>query len=206
MIKRSLFALALAAALPVSAQAADDGLSFTYVEADYINADVSDLDLDGFGVRGNVGFHENWYATGSFARTSDGDVDVGLPETADFDLERSTIGIGFHTAIGNRVHFLAEAAYVNYGFENEIPSIGTADENYDGYRGTAGIRALLGPKFELEGKAHYTHVDELDGGFGAEVNGVFHVNSTWGIAAGFERQDFDGGDLDEWKIGVRASF
>jgi len=49
-MKYSLLALALAAALPLSAQAAD-GLSYTYVEADYVNLDN---DVDGWGLRGSA--------------------------------------------------------------------------------------------------------------------------------------------------------
>ena len=203
MTKRCIFALALAAALPVSAQAAD-GPSFTYVEADYVDTDALGFDLDGFGLKGNVSFHENWYVTGRHSRTSQGDIPVGTDEL-DIDFERSELGAGFHTAIGSNVHFLAEVAYLRYGFETEN-SLGSTNESVNGYRAGAGVRALLGNRFELEGKANYADVEDIDGGFGAEVNGMFHINKTWGVGAGWERQDFDGGDVDEWHVGVRASF
>jgi hypothetical protein len=206
VIKRSLIALALAAALPMSAQATEEGLSFTFVEADYVSTDVQDVDLNGFAVRGNVAFHENWYVAGSLSRSSKGDLDWGYSEPVDLDFEQGTLGVGFHTALGEHVQFLAEAAYVNYGFELSAGTLGISNERYNGYRGTAGIRALLGPKFELDGRVHYTSVDEIDDGIGAEVNGVFHINKTWGIAAGYEQHDMDGGDLQQWKLGVRASF
>jgi hypothetical protein len=206
LIKRSLFALALAAALPVSAQAAD-GLSFTYVEADYLNTDVVDTDLNGFGLKGNVAFHENWYATASYSQTSKGDVDLGYAYPADLDFEQSTLGVGFHTAIANNVHFLAELAWVRYEFQTDVPQLGSATAGYEGGRATAGIRAMLGDRFELEGKAHYADLDEIDGSFGAEVNGMFHINNTWGVGAGYARQDLDSGnDADQWHVGVRASF
>ena len=47
-MKRSLLALALVAVLPFAAQA-DDKLSYSYVEADYVNLDG---DADGYGLRG----------------------------------------------------------------------------------------------------------------------------------------------------------
>ena len=206
MIKRSLIALALAAALPMSAQATEEGLSFTFVEADYLNTDLQDTGLDGFGVRGNVAFHEKWYVTGSLARTTQDNQDWGFVDPVDIEFEQSTLGVGFHTAMSDHVHFLAEAAYVNYGVDVSIPSVGNDTERFDGFRGTAGVRALLGPKFELDGRVHYTSLDQIDDGFGAEVNGVFHINNKWGIAAGYEQHDMDGGDLQQWKLGVRASF
>jgi hypothetical protein len=205
-MKRSLFALALAAILPVSAQAAE-GLSFTYVEADYVSTDAFDTDMKGFGLKGNAAFHENWYGTASWSRASKGDVDFGYIEgPVDLDFEQASIGIGFTTDIGKNVAFLAELAYLGYSLEAEIPSIGTDDERFDGYRATAGVRALLGEKFELEGKAHYADLEYIDGSFGAEINGTFHINDTWGVGAGFATQDFDGDDANQWHVGVRASF
>ena len=49
-MKRTLIALALAAILPISAQASDK-LSYSYVEANYSNLDG---DFDGWGLRGSV--------------------------------------------------------------------------------------------------------------------------------------------------------
>jgi hypothetical protein len=206
-MKRSLFALALAAALPLSAQAADDGVSFTYVEADYINADVGDLDnMDGFAVRGNVGFAEHWYGTASLSRVSRGDIDLGYTVPVDVDFEQDTVGIGFHTAIGTKAQFLAELAYASDSFEVENNSVGSADDRFNGYRATAGIRTLMGSRFEGEFKAHYTDLSDVDAGFGGEINGIFHINETWGVLAGWQSDDLGDDNVDQWKLGVRASF
>ena len=59
MIKRSIFALALAAALPLSAHAAD-GISFTNVELDYVHHDVDDLSPRGWNLQGSAGFAQHW--------------------------------------------------------------------------------------------------------------------------------------------------
>jgi opacity protein-like surface antigen len=207
-MKRSLFALALAAALPMSAQAADDGVSFTYVEADYVNADVPGLDsMNGFAARGNVGFAEHWYGTASWSKVDKGDVDLGFPEgPVDIDFEESTIGVGFHTAIATRTQFLAELAYVNERLNVEIPSYGNGTDSTHGYRASAGLRAMLGSRFEGEVKAHYTDLNDIDSGFGGEINGMFAINPTWGITAGWQTDDYGGDNIDQWKLGVRASF
>jgi hypothetical protein len=211
VIKRSLFALALAAALPVSAQAADDGLSFTYVEADYVNTDTLGLDLDGLALRGNVGFAEKWYGTASWSRASDS-VDLGGGVEDDVDFSQHTIGVGFHTPIANNVHFLAEAAWLRYELQEDIGGGIGGSDGVDGYRATVGIRGLMGPKFEGEVKLHYADVQDFDGGIGGEINGVFHINQTWGVAAGYQTQSMDisglsgDADVETWKLGVRASF
>ena len=206
MIKRSLFALALAAALPVSAQAADDGLSFTNIEADYVSSDVLDENLDGFALRGQAGFHENWYGLASWSRTS-GDLDVGLGDDLDINFQESTLGVGFHHAIAPNVHFLAEAAWLRYELSEDAGALGGGSDGFDGYRAAVGIRGLMAPKFEGEVKVNYSDVKDFDGGFGDELNGVFHLNETWGITGGYRHQDLGGdADLNEWKLGVRASF
>jgi hypothetical protein len=205
---RSLIALALAAALPLSAHAADDGVSFTYVEADYVNADASGLDnMDGFGLKANVGFAESWYGTASWSKVSKGDVDLGYTDPVDVDFEQSTIGVGYHHAFAPRAHFLAELAYINDRLNIEIPSLGSGTDSAHGYRASVGIRGLLSPRFEGEAKLHYTDFSgDTDGGVGGEINAVFHVNSTWGVAAGWQRDDVGDDNVDQWKVGVRASF
>jgi hypothetical protein len=205
---RSLFALALAAALPLSAQAADspDGLSYTWFEGDLVSADVSDLDsMKGFALRGSAAFAPKWYVTGSWSRVSD-DVDVGLADNVDVDFEQTTLGVGYHTAISDKAAFIAEVAYLRDSLEVGS-GFGSPDESFDGYRLTAGLRGQLSPRFEGEVKAHWSDLQDIDGGFGGEINGLFKINPTWGITAGWAHDDLgDGGDVDQWKVGVRASY
>ena len=59
MIKNSLLALGLLAALPFAASAAD-GLSYNYVEGGYVNTDAKGGDADGWGVKGSVAVHPNF--------------------------------------------------------------------------------------------------------------------------------------------------
>ena len=91
-MKRSLIALALASLLPLSAQA-DDKLSYTYVEADYVNVDS---DADGFGFRGSFEFGESgFYGFGGYNTVEiDGtSIDVDTYDRSDFSGDFSgTIG------------------------------------------------------------------------------------------------------------------
>jgi hypothetical protein len=207
---RSLFALALAAALPLSAHAAEgpDGLSFTDFEADYVQGDVDAFDsMDGFGVRGSAHFSDNWYATGSWTRVSEGDVDLGYLLPVDIDFEQTVLGIGWHGNISDRAAFLVEGSYVHDTFESEINSIPAGGNNgIDGWRLTAGLRGQLGERFEGEVRAHWTDMQDVDSGFGGEINGLFHVNKTWGITGGWSHDDLGDFDVDQWHLGVRASF
>lgn len=207
-MKRTLLALVLAAALPLSAQAADgpSELSYTYFEADYVSAEVAGIDdMDGLALRASAGFADNWYASGSWTRVSKGDVDLGIPVDIDFD--QMVLGVGFHTAISDRGAFIAEAAWVRNTFEienNSIPASG--DDGFDGWRVSAGVRGLLGTRFEGEAKARYSDYENVDGGFGGEINGIFFVNQTWGITAGWAHDDLGDDEVSQWKVGVRASY
>lgn len=67
MIKNSLLALGLLAALPFAASAAD-GLSYNYVEGGYVNTDAKGGDADGWGVKGSVAVHPNFHVFGDYSK------------------------------------------------------------------------------------------------------------------------------------------
>jgi hypothetical protein len=207
---RSLVALALAAALPLSAHAADgpNGVSFTYFEADYVSADVDPIDsMDGIGLRGSASFGKNWYAHGSWTRVSEGDVDLGFGFPVDIDFDQTVLGIGWHGDISDNAAFLVEGAYVRDTYEAENNSLLAGGNNgIDGWRLGAGLRGQLGERFEGEVKAHWTDMQDIDSGFGGEINGLFHINQTWGITGGWSHDDLGDSDIDAWHLGVRASF
>ena len=192
-MKRALLALALAAALPFSAQAADGdpALSYSYIEGTYQSADFLDESWDGFGLAGSVAFGSNWYGSASYSQV----------DYSSIDLDRSTINLGWHTAISDKADFIAELGYVSYGVD--AGTLGSDDAN--GYRAAIGLRGLMGPKFEGSIKASYEDVDGSNN-VGLGVGGVFHINQTWGITGSYERQEVDGEGLNTWGLGVRASF
>ena len=214
-MKRTLLALVLAAALPLSAQAAEgpSEISYTYFEADYVAADVVGIDsMDGLALRASAGFAENWYATGSWTRVSKGDIDLGYSVPVDVDFDQMMLGVGFHMDVSDKAAFIAEAAWVRDTIEIENNSVeGSADDGFDGWRASAGFRGLLGSKFEGEAKIRYTDFEDIGGGFGGEINGTFFINKTWGITAGWAYDelgddDFGDNEVSQWKVGVRASY
>ena len=88
-MKRSLFALALAAVLPLSAQAGE--LSYNYVQLDYTRASIDDVDADpdGFTLKGSAALGDRFYLFGSYLKGNDS-ID-GL----DLDYDQTQIGFGF---------------------------------------------------------------------------------------------------------------
>jgi Ax21 family sulfation-dependent quorum factor len=187
-MKRSLFALALAAALPFSAQA-NDSLSYTYVQLDYVDIDS---DFDGWGLRGSYEFHDNWYAFGGLQNTS----------LSGFDLDPWTIGVGYHHAATDKTDLTAELSYIDYN--SDVGSF--VDES--AWRISAGVRSeIINDHFEGIAKLNYTNGGEwesLDSNVSGTLGLLGRINEMWSISGEYEFGT--DGAFDTATIGVRASF
>ena len=184
-MKRSLFALALAAALPFSAQASE--LKYSYVQAGYQSTDLEGFNFDGYGVKGSVAFGDQFYGVASYNHGSESGV----------DLAETMVGVGFHHGVSDKADLFAEIAYIN----------DDADFfNDNGYRVTGGVRGMMADKFEGSFQINYTDVNDFGKGWGAGVGAVYHVNDTWGVYASYDYSDRDSSNLNTWGLGVRASF
>jgi len=196
-MKRALLGLALAALLPVSAQAADNtgGPSYNYIEGGYAAANLGDGDFDGYSLAGSFGFADHWYGSATYRSVDDNDFDVTLDET--------TVNLGYHTAIQTNVDFIAELGYVNFGADID----GLGDDSSDGYRVAAGVRAMVSPSVELQGKLTYTDISDFDSNeVGVAGGAIWHFNETWGLTGSYEHTQLFDEDMDTWGLGVRATF
>jgi hypothetical protein len=207
-MKFSLIALALAAALPLSAQATD--ISYNYVEGDYASThlytDPGDTTLDGYKIKGSVALGNNFYGVGSYGNVSGSDI-FGI--NADGDLTEGTVGVGYHHAISPTADWVSELSYVH---DKISANAGTAsaDVSDNGYRISTGVRAMLGEQFELNGNVNYADVGDFGNGIGAGIGGVYHFNPTWGVTGAFDYANHDNNGSNEhtntWTVGVRATF
>ncbi len=187
-MKRTLFALALAAALPMSAQAGE--VNYNFIEAGYASTNVIGGDFNGWNLDGSVAFGDNFYG---FAGHKTGD-------ESSIDLNQTHLGFGWHSS-GNAQWF-AEASWVR----NELDFGGGSSDEDDGYSVAGGVRGFLGDNFEGNVKVNYTDVGDFGDGFGASVAGIYHFNDTWGAYASYDYSDRGSFDFDTWGLGVRASF
>jgi len=175
-MKKNLIALALAAALPLSANAAER--SYSYVEGFYTDAGDS---IDGFGVRGSIQFADTaFYALGDFRNYSGRGGDADLWE----------LGLGYALNISDNLDLIAEGAYVDL-------------EWLDGYRLSTGLRGNFTPDLEGVLKANYRNIEGAeDGDFTGTAGLQYRFSPTWGVTGEVE---FGEGD-QLWLLGVRASF
>jgi Ax21 family sulfation-dependent quorum factor len=183
-MKYSLFALALAAALPLSAQAAD-GLSYTHVEADYLNADNN---TDGWGLRGSAAIG----ATGLYVLGGYSWLNAQTP-LGDANVKANELGLGYHHALNTQTDLVGELAYRN-------ADVGSA--NIDGLRTSVGVRSALNDKVEGFVKGNYYDLSDYHGDFTGTVGGQYKFNSMWGATAEAELGNGD----QAYLVGVRASF
>ncbi|MGH6717882.1 MAG: outer membrane beta-barrel protein [Alphaproteobacteria bacterium] len=193
-MKRSLMALALAAALPVSAQAAE--LSYNFIELDYARMNIDgvggDFDPDGFGLKGSFELGEKMYAFGSYLRGSD---DVS---GIDIDVDQTQLGLGYRHGVSDTADFIAELSWINQSVD--AGSFGGADGN--GGRLSAGFRGVMAENFEGYAKANYTDGGDFDGDFSGTLGAQVKFNPTWGVTGEAEF----GSDANIYMIGLRASF
>ena len=178
-MKRSLMALALAAALPVSAQAAE--LSYNFIELDYARMNIDDVggdfDPDGFG---------------SYLRGSD---DIS---GFDIDIDQTQLGLGYRHGVSNTADFIAELSWINQSID--AGAFGEADGN--GGRLSAGFRGVMAENFEGYAKANYTDGGDFDGDFSGTLGAQVKFNKTWGVTGEAEF----GSDANIYMLGLRASF
>lgn len=193
-MKRAILGLALAAILPVSAQAGE--LSYNYIEATYQNTDWLGASFDGFGVAGSFAINDNWYASAAYRNVNNGDADVTLDDT--------NVNIGWRHAMSDKADFLAELGYARAGAD--VAGFGSGSS--DGYRVAAGFRGMMAPKFEGSIKASWTKINDTgsNGEFGAIVGATYHFTPTWGATASYEHTRLLDEGMNTWGLGVRASF
>ena len=185
-MKRSLIALALVALLPLSAHA-DDKLSYTYVEGDYISTDADGgLDGDGFGLRGSYEFGESGFY--GFAGYSQVDID-GTSISAD----TTDFGFGYGHAISDNADLIAEIAHSRSDIE--IAKI-------DGFRTSVGVRGSFTDNLEGSLKANYYDGSDFSGDFSGTVGMQYKFTQTWGVTG--EAEFGDNGET--YTVGLRASF
>jgi hypothetical protein len=216
MKKRFLLAAVLAAA-PFAVSAADNGLSYTYVEGGYnqlrIDHDdefLGDFDADGGYLRGSFEISPAVYLLGSYSQGEDNDT-VTFEDGADtFDIKvddeitHTEFGVGFHSAMGEGVDFIGELAY--FRMEEDF-KVRTPDETESGSVHANGGRASVGIRGgneRVEGwvKLGYLDASDFEGNFVGGVGGQYKFTRNFGLVA--EVEVFD--ELSRFMVGARASF
>jgi len=175
------------AAAPLAAMAED--MSYNYVDLAYVDQDIDGVgpSADGFGLRGSIGFAENWLAFAEYSSTSVQGVDI----------EQIAVGFGGHYGLTDQLDLVGRVGY----FEINLDS-GPFSADDDGYLLDLGLRGQVTEGVELEGGVRYTDLSDGGDDTALFVGGRFHFNKTWAVGAEYQSGD----DLSNLLAYVRASF
>ena len=182
--------LGLAACAFALNAAANDELSYNYVEANYLDTEIDDLDIDGDGLSlsGSVEIGDSAFLFAGFGSL---DFDRGV------DLDQRTIGLGAHTSISDNVDLVGTIGYVDAELDTPF---GDADD--DGYSVGVGLRGKVADAFELEGGISYVDLDDSGDDTTFNFGGRYYFTETFALGAGVGIGD----DVTTWNLGVRLEF
>ncbi|MCD9088419.1 Ax21 family protein [Stenotrophomonas sp. SY1] len=193
-MKNSLIALALVAALPFTASAAE-GLSYNYVEGNYAKTDVGvDSEADGWGVKGSYSVLPKMHVFGEYTRQ---ETDLGK-----IDVDQWRVGVGYNQEIAPSTDFIARAAYEKFD-----PKVRDGLD-FNGYSVETGLRTAFGKHAEVYVMAGYEdfqkkHGINPEGDFYGRLGGQVKLNQNWGINGDIK---MTGNGDKQWTVGPRFSW
>ena len=176
-----------------AAAAAEQGPSYTYLEAGYAHVEIDDFDADGDALElgGSVALNDMFHLLGSY---QDGTIEAG--GNVDVDVSTMELGVGMHFPINHMIDFTTQASWVT----TEIDADGFGGVDDDGYGLGVGLRAMLSPKFELDGNVHYVDINESDDtSFGAKA--IYHFTDMFAMTGSV----VSGEDTTTYGLGVRMN-
>lgn len=183
MMKSLLAALVLLSVLPLAVRA--DDLSYSYVEGAYTSASPQHggSSLNGPAIDGSYAIAPNWHVFAGYQH-------VSCCSVSDNDLGA---GVGWNTDLAQNV-----SLFVNGEFLSDNTS---GNGSNTGWGATGGIRALLAPRFELDGFVTHSDVSSnTENTVG--VKGLFSLDRYWWLYASYSNNS----DFNTYRIGVRYVF
>lgn len=185
-MKNTLIALALLAALPLSAQAAER--SNTFVELNYSRVQSV---ADGFAARGSFEIADS----GFYALAGYTNVDPAAIVGDGVDVDTWYVGGGYAYTLNDQFDLIGEGVYNRH----DIAGLG----DIDGHKLSAGARASFGEHLEALVKANYTETDLTPGQYSGTVG--LNVKLDERISALTEVEFFERGNRAA-TVGVRFNF
>ena len=133
------------------------------------------------GVSGSALLGSNVFITGGYAS-------IGTEiEGVDIDLNSTSLGLGFRHALTGTTDLFGVVSYQKAEVEISVDGEGfSVDGNGHGLE--LGVRSLLTSQFELAAKLQYVDIED-EGETGFSISGLFHINDTFGVGAGYATAD-----------------
>jgi hypothetical protein len=179
--------LASAALVPGLALAQDSGMSYTFVEAGWLEVDPDGgAKVDGWQLNGSLALADMWHVNAQFAQI-------------DSDLDIYRVGGGMHYGLNQSLDLVGQVSWVR----------ADAGSSADGFGMTALLRGKLTRSFELEGGVDYVDLGSDGGGDATRFVGAGRYFFTPAFAAGLNVSigDYLGGiDANTYGVDFRYNF
>jgi hypothetical protein len=209
------------ATFSMSANAAE-GLSYSYVELDYITLNIDEVgdsgtvldDLDnggGWGVQGSFELSPNWFAFGQYSVT-DADANFVNDQNQFFrsntDINRLEVGAGFHNPVNATTDMVLRAAYTdidsdgfNFGGSGNSSFDDLNEDGSDGFFIDAALRSQLMASVEGSLGVRYTDLEQFDN-LSLIGNLMYEFSPSLGVNLGLEAGD----SISHVLLGLRLNF
>ena len=170
-----------------------DGLSYNRVQASFEEIDIDiggglEVDGDGFSLGGTMAVGDSWYVLGEYTTA---DFDLGV------DYDELSLGGGYHHGLSDRTDLIAELTY-----ENAEADSGAVSVDDSGLGLAVGLRSMINPKLELEGKLSYVDLDDSGDDTSIGFRAWYAVSGSFAVGVGAEFGD----DVSGYGIGARWYF
>jgi len=187
VLKSSLTTLLLIL-VPAAAMADIRAESFLQFGSSKMSFEDSDIDLEGYQVKGNIALSDNSYI--SYRRSS--------TDTRGVDLEIKEYGVGYQSALTATavVYIQLDKSYYDLDSDYRV-----FDYNDAGYRASIGVRKVLTDALEVS--AGYQYLD-----IGEQISDIFVLGASYSLSdklslyADYEREK----NYDQFSLGVRLHF
>jgi len=201
---------------------AGESLSYTSIEADYVNMDIDgyddhsnflrDLnDGGGWGLSGMFEFSPNWFVFANYSSVqADADFvdNVNQSFNADTDIKRFDFGAGYYLPLNEQADWVFRVAYsdidvgnFDFGGSSSSSLSDLGDDTSDGFFVDASLRGQMVEWLEGSVGARYTNIEKVDN-FSLIGNVLFEISPEVGFNVGAEIGD----ELTTYLAGVRVSF
>jgi len=209
-VKKSLIALALAAA-PFLANASEaNGIGYTYAQLDYTYQDADGPYLNGGTLSGSYAFNDNVFATASYRKASDSYNDWFSGARVRVESEAWSLGAGFNTAIGSRADWVTQVSYADNDMsvrvrDNACDSTSFCRDrvHFKGGKISTGVLGRVTDQLTANAYLGYEDYNHgYEGGAFAEFGAVYSFNPTWALHTGLTLAD----SSETYSLGVRAKF
>ena len=186
MLKRIVLIAVVSACLPLAAYADQpDPFSYDYAEGAYLSENPSGggSDLTGVLVDGSYELQPNWRISGLLSNASC----CGITDN------RYGASVGYYTGINDKIDFIADLSFLSQHVTNA--------GSHNGWGIDGGLRAMLAPKFELDGLVQHSDINSNTENT-LTVKGLYSLTEQWRLFASYSNNS----DENDFQLGVRYVF